>query len=149
MDILEDLKWRGAINQETDEEGLRELLNEKEELSMTVNIYDSVNQVASDLPQTQQFMAVQNAFAALKQDQVAFSMYKEFSELQEVLRNAQLNGQQPKEEDVKKLQELAKKMNDMDAVKNLMAAEQSLNQLLNDINSIIIKPINDVYDLND
>lgn len=121
----------------------------KEELSMTVNIYDSVNQVASDLPQTQQFMAVQNAFAALKQDQVAFSMYKEFSELQEVLRNAQLNGQQPKEEDVKKLQELAKKMNDMDAVKNLMAAEQSLNQLLNDINSIIIKPINDVYDLND
>lgn len=124
-------------------------VSSKEELSMTVNIYDSVNQVASDLPQTQQFMAVQNAFAALKQDQVAFSMYKEFSELQEVLRNAQLNGQQPKEEDVKKLQELAKKMNDMDAVKNLMAAEQSLNQLLNDINSIIIKPINDVYDLND
>ena len=124
-------------------------ISSKEELSMTVNIYDSVNQVASDLPQTQQFMAVQNAFAALKQDQVAFSMYKEFSELQEVLRNAQLNGQQPKEEDVKKLQELAKKMNDMDAVNNLMAAEQSLNQLLNDINSIIIKPINDVYDLND
>ena len=124
-------------------------ISSKEELSMTVNIYDSVNQVASDLPQTQQFMAVQNAFAALKQDQVAFSMYKEFSELQEVLRNAQLNGQQPKEEDVKKLQELAKKMNDMDAVKNLMAAEQSLNQLLSDINSIIIKPINDVYDLND
>lgn len=124
-------------------------VSSKEELSMTVNIYDSVNQVASDLPQTQQFMAVQNAFAALRQDQVAFSMYKEFSELQEVLRNAQLNGQQPKEEDVKKLQELAKKMNDMDAVKNLMAAEQSLNQLLNDINSIIIKPINDVYDLND
>ena len=124
-------------------------ISSKEELSMTVNIYDSVNQVASDLPQTQQFMAVQNAFADLKQDQVAFSMYKEFSELQEVLRNAQLNGQQPKEEDVKKLQELAKKMNDMDAVKNLMAAEQSLNQLLNDINSIIIKPINDVYDLND
>lgn len=29
MDILEDLKWRGAINQATDEEGLRELLNEK------------------------------------------------------------------------------------------------------------------------
>ena len=124
-------------------------ISSKEELSMTVNIYDSVNQVASDLPQTQQFMAVQNAFAALKQDQVAFSMYKEFSELQEVLRNTQLNGQQPKEEDVKKLQELAKKMNDMDAVKNLMAAEQSLNQLLNDINSIIIKPINDIYDLND
>ena len=29
MDFFEDLIWRGAINQETDEEGLRELLNEK------------------------------------------------------------------------------------------------------------------------
>ena len=29
MDILEDLKWRGAINQETDEEGLKELLKNK------------------------------------------------------------------------------------------------------------------------
>lgn len=116
---------------------------------MTVNIYDSVNQVASDLPQTEQFMAVQNAFAALKNDAVAFSMYKEFTELQEVLQNAQVQGQKPKEEDIKKLQDMAGKMNNMDAIKNLMAAEQSLNQLLNDINSIIIKPINDVYKLND
>ena len=29
MDILEDLKWRGAINQCTDLNGLRELLNSK------------------------------------------------------------------------------------------------------------------------
>lgn len=29
MDILEELTWRGAINQQTDEEGLRELLQEK------------------------------------------------------------------------------------------------------------------------
>ena len=29
MDIFEDLKWRGATNQETDEEGLRQLLKEK------------------------------------------------------------------------------------------------------------------------
>ncbi len=27
FDILEDLKWRGAINQETDEEGLRKVLS--------------------------------------------------------------------------------------------------------------------------
>ncbi|MFK5706147.1 tyrosine--tRNA ligase [Ligilactobacillus sp. LYQ139] len=29
MDIIEDLKWRGAINQQTDEEGLRQLLKDK------------------------------------------------------------------------------------------------------------------------
>lgn len=32
FDILEDLKWRGAINQETDAEGLREYLKEHDDL---------------------------------------------------------------------------------------------------------------------
>ncbi|GEK91645.1 tyrosine--tRNA ligase [Alkalibacterium kapii] len=30
MNILDELKWRGAINQQTDEAGLRELINEKD-----------------------------------------------------------------------------------------------------------------------
>lgn len=113
---------------------------------MAVNIYDSVNQVANELPQTQEFMAVQNAFAALKSDAVAFDMYEEFTGLQSKLQNAQMSGEQPSEEDMKHLQELAQKMGNMDAITNLMKAEQSLNQLLNDINSIILKPINDIYE---
>ena len=34
FDILEDLKWRGAINQETDEEGLRKYLAEHDDLAL-------------------------------------------------------------------------------------------------------------------
>ena len=34
FDILEDLKWRGAINQETDEEGLRKYLVEHDDLAL-------------------------------------------------------------------------------------------------------------------
>ena len=34
FDILEDLKWRGAINQETDEEGLRKYLAEHDDLDL-------------------------------------------------------------------------------------------------------------------
>lgn len=30
MDIIDELEWRGAVNQQTDEEGLRELIKEKE-----------------------------------------------------------------------------------------------------------------------
>ena len=29
MNIIDELKWRGALNQATDEEGLRELTEEK------------------------------------------------------------------------------------------------------------------------
>lgn len=113
---------------------------------MTVNIYDAVNEVAKELPQTQEFMGVQNAFAALKKDTVAFDLYEQFTGLQSKLQNSQATGQQPADEDVKQLQELAQKMSNMDAITNLMKAEQALNQLLNDINSIILKPINAIYD---
>ncbi|MCT7851100.1 MAG: tyrosine--tRNA ligase, partial [Lactobacillus iners] len=34
MDILEDLKWRGAINQQTDEQGLREYLQHHKDLTL-------------------------------------------------------------------------------------------------------------------
>ncbi|MDA3784193.1 tyrosine--tRNA ligase [Lactobacillus delbrueckii] len=34
FDILEDLKWRGAINQETDEEGLRDYLSKHDDLAL-------------------------------------------------------------------------------------------------------------------
>ena len=34
FDILEDLKWRGAINQETDEEGLKKYLAEHDDLAL-------------------------------------------------------------------------------------------------------------------
>ena len=38
MNILEDLKWRGAINQETDHDGLNELVNQK-----SVGIYVGID----------------------------------------------------------------------------------------------------------
>ncbi len=34
MDILEDLKWRGAINQQTDEQGVREYLQQHKDLTL-------------------------------------------------------------------------------------------------------------------
>lgn len=38
MNILDDLKWRGAINQETDHDGLYELVNDK-----SVGIYVGID----------------------------------------------------------------------------------------------------------
>lgn len=44
MTILEDLQWRGAINQQTDEEGLEKLLDEK-----SVSLYCGVDPTADSM----------------------------------------------------------------------------------------------------
>ena len=113
---------------------------------MSVNIYDSVNQVASDLTKTPQYMGVQNAFAALKKDAIAFDLYEQFTGLQSKLHDTQMSGKEPEAEDMQKLQDLAKKMGSMEPIQNLMKAEQALNSLLNEINGIILKPINAIYE---
>lgn len=112
---------------------------------MAINIYDTVNQLAKELPQTEQYGNVKLAFAALKNDLMAYSTYKKFMDLQAKMRTNQMTGQQPSEDDLKQLEDLAKQMQDMKPVQNLMEAEQALNQLLNDINSSLMKPIEDIY----
>lgn len=112
---------------------------------MAINIYDTVNQLAKELPQTEQYGNVKLAFAALKNDLMAYSTYKKFMDLQAKMRTNQMTGQQPSEDDLKQLEDLAKQMQDMKPVQNLMEAEQALNQLLNDINGSLMKPIEDIY----
>lgn len=114
-------------------------------LYMAINIYDTVNQLAKELPQTEQYGNVKLAFAALKNDLMAYSTYKKFMDLQAKMRTNQMTGQQPSEDDLKQLEDLAKQMQDMKPVQNLMEAEQALNQLLNDINGSLMKPIEDIY----
>ena len=112
---------------------------------MAINIYDTVNQLAKELPQIEQYGNVKLAFAALKNDLMAYSTYKKFMDLQAKMRTNQMTGQQPSEDDLKQLEDLAKQMQDMKPVQNLMEAEQALNQLLNDINGSLMKPIEDIY----
>ncbi|MFK5675734.1 YlbF family regulator [Ligilactobacillus sp. LYQ60] len=112
---------------------------------MAINIYDTVNQLAKELPQTEQYGNVKLAFAALKNDLMAYNTYKKFMDLQAKMRTNQMTGQQPNEDDLKQLENLAKQMQDMKPVQSLMEAEQALNQLLNDINSSLMKPIENIY----
>ncbi len=34
MNIIDELEWRGAVNQQTDEEGLRKLVEEKKDFTI-------------------------------------------------------------------------------------------------------------------
>ena len=85
---------------------------------MAINIYDTVNQLAKELPQTEQYGNVKLAFAALKNDLMAYSTYKKFMDLQAKMRTNQMTGQHASEDDLKQLEDLAKQMQDMKPVQN-------------------------------
>lgn len=112
---------------------------------MAVNIYDSANQMERDLRQTEQFTALKAAYEEMKQDQATYDLFKDFQEKQLSLQQKQMNGEELADEEVQSAQEMANKVSEIDAIKKLMDKEQAVNQLLNDVNDVITRPIQELY----
>ncbi|WP_048000595.1 YlbF family regulator [Lactiplantibacillus herbarum] len=112
---------------------------------MAVNIYDTANQLEQELRQTKEFKALQAAYAAMKTNDSAFALFKDFQEIQMQLSQKQMNGEELTDDEVQKAHELADKVGNVDEIKSLMGKERDLNQLMNDLNQIITKPVQELY----
>nr|WP_225350831.1 YlbF family regulator [Lacticaseibacillus camelliae] len=79
------------------------------------NVYDSANQLAEDLKSSQQFQDLKKSYDMLKLDTMGYALFQQFQNLQMSLQQKQAAGQEVTEEDVKPLQDLSSKMQNIDA----------------------------------
>ena len=109
------------------------------------NVYDTANQMAADIKTTQEFQDLKKAFDLLKLDTVAYGLFQQFQQKQYEMQQKSMQGQDFTDEEVKSLQALGDKMRDIKPIQNLMAKEQGLSQMMDELNKIISQPIIDVY----
>ncbi|MDF0479278.1 YlbF family regulator [Vagococcus sp. PNs007] len=112
---------------------------------MTVNIYDSANQIEKEIRELPEFLALKEAFEGVKADEATFKLFKEFQTLQMELQQKQMQGQEFSEDDAKLAQELAEKVQESDLINELMTKEQAFSMIINDLNRVIMKPIQELY----
>ncbi|MFC6180841.1 YlbF family regulator [Lactiplantibacillus daowaiensis] len=112
---------------------------------MAVNIYDTANQLEQELRGTKEFKELQAAYTTMQANESAFNLFKEFQEIQMQLSQKQMNGEELTDEEVQKAHDLADKVGNVDEIKTLMGKERGLNQLMNDLNQIITKPVQELY----
>lgn len=112
---------------------------------MVVNIYDTANQIERDLRGTQEFKALEEAYAELKKDDETFKLFRQFQNLQMQLQQKQYSGQQPTDDEIKEIQGVADKVRDVKSIQNLMEKERGIDELLSGINNVITKPIQELY----
>ncbi|ALV22995.1 hypothetical protein NY10_2411 [Carnobacterium antarcticum] len=112
---------------------------------MDTNIYDTANQLEKELRETEAYADLQAAFAAVKEDPEANEVFQQFQEIQMSLQQKQMSGEEILEEEIKEAQEMALKSGENLIIKDLMEAEQKLSTLIDDLNRIIMKPIQDIY----
>ncbi|APB30463.1 MULTISPECIES: YlbF/YmcA family competence regulator [Vagococcus] len=114
---------------------------------MSNNIYDSANQIEREIRQMDEFLALSSAFDAVKANQEAFELFKAFQELQMTLQQKQMQGEEFSDEDAQKAQEMAEKVQGEALIQDLMQKEQAFSMIVNDLNRIIMQPVQDLYTL--
>lgn len=109
------------------------------------NIYDTANQLERDLRALPAFQNLKEAFAEIKADEEASCLFDEFKAAMHSFQMKQMAGQQPEQAEVEQMQTLSAKVSENAAIKKLMESEQQLSQVIEDMNRIITKPLQELY----
>src|SRR5699024_10677266 len=120
----------------------------KEENSM-VNVYDQANALESALRQSEEFKALESYYKAVNENEESKKLFDEFREVQMELQVKQMQGEEILDADVERAQQTAKAIEADENIKSLMESEQKLSQLIQDLNRVIMKPIEDLYKVNE
>lgn len=116
-----------------------------EECKMSVNIYDTANQLERDLRSLPEFLAVKDAYDKVKENEVSYELFKAFQQLQFELQQKQMTGEEITQEDSERSHEIAAKIQTDELIAELMQKEQMLSTIINDLNQVIMRPIQELY----
>lgn len=111
-----------------------------------VNIYDTANQLESDLRKTSQYTDLKEVHEKVMQDEEAQAVLTEFQNLQQSLHEKQHAGEEISEEEASQAQVVSIKMSGNELTTELMEKEQALNELLTEVNQVMMKPIQEIYE---
>lgn len=109
------------------------------------DIKDTATQVQEELRNTDEYAGLKEAFATVKANEEANEILQEFQSMQSLVYQKQQSGQQVTEEEAAQAQEISQKMTENEITSDLMDKERELNEMLNEVNSIIMKPIQEIY----
>lgn len=112
---------------------------------MTNNIYDTANQLERDLREHPSYIQLKDSYAAITNNSDSKLLFDEFRQLSLKLQEKQVQGEELSPEEIEELQALSAKIMEDDYISRLMQAEQQLSQIMNDLNNIITKPLNEIY----
>ena len=109
------------------------------------SILDTANQVGEALKQTDEFKALQESVDAVKADPATAELYKRMEKLQQNIMAAQQANQPIGDELQKEYQEINAAIEKNDLLKDMITKEQAVFNVLNDVQQVYTKPLNELY----
>lgn len=112
---------------------------------MTINIYDYANNLESALRKTEEYTSLKDTFKLVEEDAEAKALLEKFRSFQMNFYNKMQAGEELTEEEKSEAQQLQEEALANAKVSQLMQAEQRLNTLIQEVNQIVMKPLEELY----
>lgn len=113
---------------------------------MTVNIYDDLNRLEATFRKTNEFAEVTTAIEAVKADEQALELFKSFRKIQMTLQEKQMRGEEIAPEELEYAQKTAQLAQQNEKIMEMLQAEMKLSGLLEEVNRVLMKPVQDLYE---
>lgn len=113
-----------------------------------VNVYDQANALESALRQSEEFNNMKDLYNRVNDNEESRKLFEEFREIQVELQQKQMSGEEVLEADIERAQTSAEAIEQDENIKGLMEAEQRMSELIQDLNRVIMKPIEELYRIN-
>jgi cell fate (sporulation/competence/biofilm development) regulator YlbF (YheA/YmcA/DUF963 family) len=112
---------------------------------MTVNIYDTANEMERNLRQIPEYLTLKEAVDAVNADAEAKALFDEFKQVSSEMEGFIQQGKTPTEDDQKRMMEVYGKVSSNEKVSQVLAKQQALSIIIQDINNILMTPISELY----
>lgn len=109
------------------------------------NIYDTAYQLEKDLRQQPAFLTLTESYNKIKADEEAWALFQEFAQMQQEMQMKQMNGEGFEDDYIQRAQDVAGRATSNELISQMMTAEQQLSAVIQDINNIIMKPLQELY----
>lgn len=109
-----------------------------------MNVHDKAHELAKALKESSEFKAMKEAMEKIEANPDAKSMMDDFKSSQMELQQRMMTGQQPNEEEVKKIESQFEVINMNEHIKAMFDAEKQFGAVMDDVNKIMSEALQDL-----
>jgi cell fate (sporulation/competence/biofilm development) regulator YlbF (YheA/YmcA/DUF963 family) len=112
---------------------------------LPTNLYDYAYELEKALRTSQEYLHLKTMYDNVNSDPAAKKLFDEFRQIQMMLQEKQMTGQEIGPQEVQKAQNIAAVVQQNEKIVKLMDAEQHMSMAINELNKIIMKPLDEIY----
>ncbi|MTT30469.1 hypothetical protein GMB86_00380 [Terrilactibacillus sp. BCM23-1] len=107
--------------------------------------YDIAYDLEKQIRESDEYEQLKQAYQTVNEHDEAKKLFDEFRQLQLDLQQKQMSGEAISEEEAKNAETSFQNIQQHKEITDLMSAEQRMSLLINDLNQIITKPLQELY----